>query len=42
MVELERMGAQIPHGAGLHVGGWAALERNAVIVDVVQQITIFA
>jgi len=42
MVELERMASKIPHRAGLHVRGWTALERDAVIVDVVKQIAIFA
>src|SRR5262245_38824964 len=36
------MAGEISDGACLHVGARAALERNAMVVDVVEQVAVFA
>jgi len=42
VVELERVRAEIPNGASLHVRRGATLERDAVVVDIVKQISVLA
>ncbi len=41
-VQLERVAGEVAHGSGLDVAGRAALERDAVVVHVVEQIAVFA
>ena len=41
-VELQGVAREIANGARLHVRRRATLERNAVVVDVVEQITVLA
>jgi len=42
VIELQRMAPQIFHGACLDVARRAALESDAVVIDVVKEIAIFA
>ena len=41
-VELERVAREVADRAGLHVRRRAALERDAVVVDVVEEIAVLA